>query len=231
MKLIRFVSNLTAHKGAGQPVPAKRAMPDWFKHAESFYTTAETGDELRPGLKECKPYMDAMVTGYYLVWPCDVHVKRKEDGSLDITWESDKVGQIINERPKEMGHTMPRPYGFAPNHLVFAGMWGWRTPKGWSTLVTHPLNQVELPFYTVTAFMDSDEFWGAGNIPFFIRDNWEGTIKEGTPFAQIIPIKRESWAMSNNDQSLVGTLEAHARIVRDEKRSYKRTMWHRKEYN
>lgn len=230
MKKIRFVSNLIAHKGAGQPIPAKRYLPEWFKNAENFYTTAETGDTPRAGLKECKPYMDMMITGYYLVWPCDVHIKRTEAGDLDITWESDKVKQIIAERPQEMGATMPRPYGFAPNHLVFSGMWGWKTPKGWSTIVTHPMNQVELPFYTVSAIMDTDKFWGAGNIPFFIRDNWEGTIKEGTPFAHIIPVKRESWLMVENDQGLSDSLEQHARIVRDPDRMYKRTMWSRKDY-
>ena len=231
MKIIRFVSNINAHHGAGQPVPSKRALPEWFKMAESFYRTDSKGDELLPGLKECKPYMDIMTSGYNLVWPCDVHIKVLDNGELDITWESDKVGQIIAERPKEMGATMPRPYGFAPNHLVFSGMWGWKTPKGWSTIVTHPFNQVDLPFYTISAFMDSDEFWGAGNIPFFIREGWEGTIKEGTPFAQIIPVKRESWSMINNDQGLVHTLEKHASIVRTVERAYKKIMWHRKDYN
>jgi hypothetical protein len=130
-----------------------------------------------------------------------------------------------------MGATMPRPYGFAPNHLVFAGMWGWKTPKGWSTLVTHPLNQVELPHYTVTAMVDTDEFSGASNIPFFIRAGWTGTIKAGTPFAQLIPIKRANWQMIDNDQGLIEKLEWDATVVRNPDRAYKKTMWHRKEYN
>lgn len=232
MKLIRFVSNIAAHNGAGQPVPAKKILPEWFKKAESFYTTAATGDLPRAGLKECKPYMDAMVTGYYLVWPCDIHVSKGPDGELKLEWDTDASStQIVDERPVEMGATIPRPYGFAPNHLVFSGMWGWKVPRGWSTMVTHPVNQVELPFYVVTAIMDSDEFWGAGNIPFFIRADWEGTIKKGTPFAQVIPIKRANWKMIDNDQGLVETLELHAQIVRNEERSYKRTMWHRKDYS
>lgn len=230
MKIIRFVSNKKAHHGVGQPIPAKKYLPEWFKNAESFYE-AEGYDGPQPGLKECKPYMDMMITGYYLVFPCDVHVSKTADGGLSFDWETESNGVLIAERPKEMGATMPRPYGFAPNHLVFSGMWGWKTPKGWSTIVTHPLNQVELPFYTVSAIMDTDEFWGAGNIPFFIREDFEGTIKKGTPFAHIIPIKRESWAMINNDQGLVESLEKHASIVRKPERAYKKTMWHRKEYN
>lgn len=231
MKFIHFVSN-PIHKKRGQPIPAKKYIPEWFKDAESFYVdsrTPEAGE--KAGLKECKPYMDAMVTGYYLVWPCDVHIKPTADGGVSITWDEEMSRDFVAERPKEMGATMPRPYGFAPNHMVFSGMWGWKTPKGWSTIVTHPLNQVELPFYTVTAVVDTDTFSGAGNIPFFVRADWEGTIKKGTPFAQIIPIKREQWKMVGNDQGLLEKLEFDAKVVRDKNRAYKKVMWFRKDYS
>jgi hypothetical protein len=209
----------------------KRTLPDWYKNAESTYIP-EGGGEPMAGLKKCMPYVDMMVTGYALVFPTDVYVNTTADGQIDISWDrSSPAGEFIAERDVNMGATMPRPYGFAPNHLVFSGRWGWRTPKGWSTLVTHPLNRVDLPFHTVSAFMDSDEFHGAGNIPFFIRDNWEGVIKEGTPFAQIIPIKRSGWKMVDNDQSLVDKLEMHVEHVRTDETPYKKTMWHRKEYN
>lgn len=232
MQIIRFVSN-KVYGGLGQPIPAKKYLPEWFKNAESFYVDSrDPNKKLSAGLKECKPYMDMMMAGYYLVLPCDVFVSSKEDGSISIEWDEELVHpDFIAERPKEMGATMPRPYGFASNHLVFSGMWGWRTPKGWSSIVTHPVNQVELPFYTVSAFMDSDMFNGAGNIPFFIREGWTGTIKKGTPFAQIIPVKRAKWKMVNNDQGLSEKLEFDASVVRDERRSYKRTMWFRKDYS
>jgi hypothetical protein len=231
MKFIHFVSN-PMHKGLGQPIPAKKYLPEWFKNAESFYVDSTSpGNQEMPGLKECKPYMDMMITGYYLVWPCDVHIKSNQDGTVEFGWDEELHRDFIAERPKEMGATMPRPYGFAPNHLVFSGMWGWKTPKGYSTIVTHPINQVELPFYTVSAVVDSDVFNGAGNIPFFVRENWNGTIKKGTPFAQIIPIKRDRWKIVDNDQGLIEKLEFDAGVVRDNNRAYKKTMWFRKDYS
>lgn len=229
MKIIKFVSNPN-YEGQGQPVPMKRTLPEWYKNAESTYIP-EGGGEPMAGLKKCMPYVDMMVTGYALVFPTDVTVKKTEDGQLDISWDRIAFGEFIAERDVNMGATMPRPYGFAPNHLVFSGRWGWKTPRGWSTIVTHPFNRVDLPFHTISAFMDSDEFHGAGNIPFFIREDWEGVIPAGTPFAQVVPVKREAWKMVDNDQGLVDKLEMHVEHVRNDDTPYKKTMWHRKEYN
>lgn len=231
MRIITFVSN-KRHKGVGQPKPIKDFLPEWYRKAESTFKAAKFNFKEMAGLKKCIPYLDAMISGYALTFPCDVHVNRDDQGNLHITWDAEKIHkEFIDERPSNMGATMPRPVGFAPNHLVFSGIWGWRTPRGWSSLVTHPLNRQDLPFHTVSAIMDTDEFWGAGNIPFFIREDFVGVIPEGTPFAQVIPIKRATWKMVKNNQGLAEGLEAHASIVRDPERSYKKTMWHRKKFH
>lgn len=231
MRIIKFVSN-KMHRGVGQPAPAKHFLPEWYRKAEQTYKSAKYNFEERAGLKKCIPYLDAMISGYMLVFPVDVTVTKSEDGTRSITWDADQIHEaFIAERAPEMGSTMPRPPGFAPNHLVFSGIWGWKTPRGWSTLLTHPLNRQDLPFLTISGIMDNDEFWGAGNIPFFIREDFEGVIPKGTPFAQIIPIKRASWKMVDNDQGLADSLEAHATIVREPDRTYKKTMWHRKKFN
>jgi hypothetical protein len=227
MKFIRFASN--SHYGdLGVPQPMKKLLPEWFKSAESSYMD-NNGREM-PGLKKCMPYTDMMIAGYALVFPVDVVISKDDNGDLKIEYDRTSFGDFIAERPTNMGATMPRPYGFAPNHLVFTGRWGWKTPRGWSTIVTHPLNQVDLPFHTTSAFMDSDEFNGAGNIPFFIRESFEGTIKAGTPFAQVIPVKRAAWKMIN-DPAIIDNVEKHVSIVRNDSTPYKKVMWHRKKYD
>jgi hypothetical protein len=228
VKFIKFASN-KAYKNVGEPVPMKRVLPEWYKKAESTYPDKDGND--MPGLKTCMPYTDMMMAGYALVIPVDISVSKKDNGELSIEWDRESpAGHFISERPKELGATMPRPYGFAPNHLVFSGRWGWKTPKGWSTIVTHPFNRVDLPFHTISAFMDSDEFHGAGNIPFFIREDFEGIIKAGTPFAQVIPVKRAVWKMVN-DPSIIDQVEKHVNIVRNDSTPYKKVMWHRKKYD
>lgn len=227
MKFIRFASN--RHYGEfGVPVPIKKIIPQWYKNAESTYI-GKNGEEL-PGLKKCMPYTDIMMSGYALPFPVDVHISHDEDGNILFEYDRTEFGDFISERPSNMGTTMPRPHGFAPNHLVFSGRWGWKTPRGWSTIVTHPFNQVDLPFHTISAFMDSDEFHGAGNIPFFIRADFVGTIPKGTPFAQILPVKREAWKMVN-DPAIIDEVEKHVDIVRNDNTPYKKVMWHRKKYD
>ena len=228
MKLIRFFTDKKSEM-LGTPKPTKQTIPQWYKHAESTFI-AEDGSE-SAGLKKCMPYVDVMMSGYVLTVPVDIHVSKNDDGTLRISYDETVLGEFIHERPASLGHTMPRPYGFAPNHLAYRSHWGWSVPKGFSVLVTHPFNRVDLPFHTVSALMDSDEFFASGNIPFFIRQDFEGVIEAGTPIAQLIPVKRENWKMIENDQSLIPKAAYQGKVARDSRYGYKKVMWHRKEYN
>lgn len=228
MKIIKFYAR-KIHRDIGLPIPTKRAIPDWYKNAESYYT--DSSGKQQNGLKKCMPYVDVMMSGYVLTLPVNIYVSKNKDGDLSIKWdEKDGYKDFIGERPKALGATMPRPYGFAPNHLVFSGVWAWKTPRKWSTLVTHPFNREDLPFKTVSAIMDSDAFSSGGNIPFFIREDFEGTIPAGTPFAQVIPIKRASWKMVF-DPGMEDLIERQAAIVRNEDTPYKKIAWYRKKYD
>lgn len=228
MKLIRFFTQKEKEE-FGTPRPTKQTIPQWYKNAES--TITEKDGSQTAGLKKCMPYVDAMMSGYVLTIPVDIHVSKGKNGELNLAYDQTILGQFIHERPAALGYTMPRPPGFAPNHLAYKSHWGWSVPKGFSVLVTHPFNRVELPFHTITALMDSDEFFASGNIPFFIREDFEGIIEAGTPIAQLLPVKRDDWKMIQNDQSLIPKASYQGRVARDPKYGYKRVMWHRKEYN
>jgi hypothetical protein len=225
MKIIKFFTDKSKEK-YGVPVPTKLVLPDWYKNAESTF-----GDGDFAGLKKCMPFVDSMMSGYVLRFPFDVEVSKSDSGEILFSYPKTPVGEIIHERPKELGATIPRPPGFAPNHLAFSGYWGIKTPKGFSLLVTHPLNRHELPFHTISAIMDSDEFFASGNIPFFIKENFVGTIPAGTPIAQLIPIKRESWVMVDNAENIKKKSLYRGMLARTSDFNYKKTMWHRKEYN
>jgi hypothetical protein len=229
VKLFRFFAHNTAAQGLPGPKPTKHTIPQWYKDSESTYSSAN-GEEMA-GLKKCMPYVDAIISGYVIPLPVDLHVSHNEDGTMRIEYDQTSLGEIIHERPAALGGLMPRPEGFAPNHLTFKCPWGWQTPKGFSVLVTHPFNREELPFHTITALMDSDEFIASGNLPFFIKQDFQGVIPAGTPIAQLIPIKRYDWKMIADDQTLQNKATYHGKIARDPKYGYKRVMWNRKEYN
>jgi hypothetical protein len=222
----------------GNPQPIKKFIPEWYKKAETHYVSdednisVEDGNQKKSaGLKTCVPFLDALTSGYALVTPFDIYVGRTEDGDLDLRWNAPQGWEdFVNERPKQSGATMPRPAGHAPNHLVWSGRWGIKVPRGYSVLVTHPLNRQDLPFTTSSAIMDSDKFYGNGNMPFFIKEDFIGVIEKNTPFAQIIPIKRERWKMINND-SLKYNIAVQGHFVREKEGTYKRKFWTRKEYS
>lgn len=236
MKLIHFVC--AESMDIGKPQPIKKFIPDWYKKAETHYVSdeddisVENGEQKKTaGLKTCVPFLDAMVSGYALVVPFDIYVGRTENGDLDIKWNAPQGWEnFIEERPKQSGSTMPRPAGHAPNHLVWSGRWGIKVPRGYSVLVTHPLNRQDLPFTTSSAIMDSDKFFGNGNIPFFIKEDFVGVIEKNTPFAQIIPIKRKKWKMVHND-ALVYDISRQSHRIREKEGMYKKKYWTRKDYS
>lgn len=232
MKIVRFFSR-KEYENAGQPVPAKKVLPEWYRLSEmDFVDPRDKEQKAVSGLKRCVPFMDAMISGYVLTTPMDIFVSRNEDGSLKLGWNSSEhFNDFISERPKELGEKMPRPAGHLPNHLAFKGFWGFKTPRGWSALVIHPLNRHDLPFTITSAIMDSDKYSTSGNIPFFIKEDFVGVIPAGTPFAQLIPIKRASWKHINNDQGLMYLESLQGQTVRTPGKSYKKLFWQRKEYN
>lgn len=227
MKFIRFF-NPRFRTTLGLPAPTKTKIPDWYKSSESSYTL--DNQEIFPGLKKCAPYLDALVSGYVLVTPFDIFVKKRDDGFVDITWNGPQdYSEFISERDRKSGELMPRPAGHYPNHMVWSGYWGMSTPRGWSILVTHPLNRFDLPFTTTSGIIDSDKYSSPGNLPFFIKEGFTGVIPEGTPYLQILPIKRSTWKMVN-DKGLNDRIIKDNAEIRSPGKSYKSKSWQRKEY-
>jgi hypothetical protein len=130
-----------------------------------------------------------------------------------------------------LGEKIPRPAGHYPNHLAFRGFWGIKTPKNWSVLVVQPLNRFDLPWTITSGIMDTDQYSTSGNIPFFVREDFEGMVPAGTPFAQLLPIKRESWKSIKNDQGIAYLDNLQGATVRTPGKSYKKLFWIRKDYN
>lgn len=227
MKLIHFI---TEYKKAqlGKPQPAKNHIPEWYRNSESSFVI--DGKDF-PGLKKCAPFLDAIMAGYVVVTPFDIFVTRDKDGSVKFSWTGpDEFSNYINERPKQSGELMPRPAGHNPNHLVWSSPWGFKLPRGYSAIVCHPYNRFDLPFTTSAGIIDSDKFWANGNLPFYIKEDFTGTIPEGTPIAQVIPFKRDKWKSIFN-QGLIDKIKIQGKQARLSKTKYKVKDWVKKEFN
>lgn len=208
MKKIKFLLRTDYNLPIDPPIPASSIIPEWYRRGESFLgmdglaTTASNPDK-SSGMKGCMPFLDALTSGYFVTTWADIEFTKNEDGKVEFRYvHKDILGgyiqdhtnwDIVGERTGDLGSTIPRPAGHSNNHMIWSCKWGMRLPKGWSMLVTHPMNYFDLPFYTMSGIMESDRFTPNGNIPFFLKEGFTGIIKKGTPIAQLIPIKRSSW--------------------------------------
>lgn len=213
-------------------------MPKWYKDLSPYVGdekkfrpfAVDGGVQANITIKWCTPVLDAFSLGYMAVLSNDVFVKPNlETGIPDMTWgqggpaliSTHSLEQITKEQiPKEY---VNQPYKFAND-------WSLEAPKGYSILYTHPLNRSDLPFHTLSGFVDNDSYLQPVNFPFIIKKDFEGVIEAGTPIAQIIPIKRELWSHKffSFDPSFVK--KTAAKFATKIYRSYKSNYWSRKSY-
>jgi hypothetical protein len=210
------------------PTISKTEIPKWYIDGES--NIFENGHK-HPGLKRCIPFLDALTSGYLLKTSANIYITKNSDGTIAINYDEtlEDGKPLIHERKGKIGNTIPRPEGHLENHLIWTPVWGWKTPKNYSSLIIHPLNRFDLPFTTLSGIIDSDKFFSAGNIPFFLKESFEGLIPKGTPFAQIIPIKRKKWN-AVIDPSLTNFAQEVSTFF-GVNGQYKKKLWQKKHYS
>jgi hypothetical protein len=177
------------------PKPASNYIPQWYKDEKIFQGGApkfSDGEILNKTIKSCAPFFDAYNTGYIQETWCDIHFSFSENyfnfsyafGPSPLSSRDEVNIKIQNS--------------FRPLELIWKVYWVPKLEKGYSAMITHPLNRYELPFLTATGIIDSDNFYHTfpGNYPFYLYKNFEGIIPAGTPMYQIIPVKRDSWKSS-----------------------------------
>jgi|688.fasta_scaffold556291_1 hypothetical protein len=250
MRRIRFIPyNQYTLNNLKPPQPARQYLADWYRQGESaiFNDTlkrASLSDKnISGGMKSCIPFFDAMVSGYIMETWESVEVYENSNGILKWRYveqnpytdewdEKNNVQQsMFEERHGDSGSTIPRPAGHAHNHMILQGKWGIRLPKGWSLLITHPINRWDLPFTVTSGIIDSDEWWTSGNIPFFLKEGWTGIIPAGTPFCQLVPIKRSSWASYTSILSTPRVQYLSDKVGGKSIGWYKKNVWIKKQYD
>ena len=178
------------------PIPAVQGLPDWFKtlpHTAFNVVTQGEGQTI----KRCPPFIDAMTYGFLIPLPCDLKVENGE-----FSWEFDPpVNSVDNFVRSPIGFHDPSQVEGTPFAqegrfaIKFNNFWSIESPPGYSLLFTHPVNRPDLPFTTLTGLVDSDLYHDSRvNFPAHWHDmNFNGVLPKGTPVAQCMPVKRESW--------------------------------------
>lgn len=219
-----------------RPVAAIQKLPDWYKklssHIEGKIDKFDERGDINATIKRCNPVGDALNTGYFILLENSISVVKASDTDNNcpqLTWSRGGEQFISSHHPQQLDKQLI-PDGFNTKALKFTNFYGIKTPKGYSTLFTHPLNRSELPFYTLQGVVDTDTYHNPVNFPFFIRDNFEGIIPAGTPIAQVIPIKRETWTHYVASPNLAMANKFQQEFTRYKPRWYRNFYWTRKEY-
>ena len=176
-----------------KPYPAAKNLPTWWKDMPA-YGNLEKKFTLSPyptvTVKRCIPTLDLLTSGYYVPLWSDILIEQREDRPF-VQWGSSIP--VLELWPESQINSFKIIDGYSKH--VFKNLHGWtiKTPPGWSCLFVHPVAYPDLPFYSIPGIVDTDVYDGEINVPFTIKDNFEGIIEKGTPMFQVIPFKREEW--------------------------------------
>jgi hypothetical protein len=221
-------TNTSGYQDLNAPKPASSLVPDWYKNTAS-YTSGEKKPDGNGGttatIKRCMPVFDAITAGYIIESPADVWVSIK-DGQQYFEWSS--FG-LISFHPIDQAplHPDKKPHAYPK----WNNPWSIKTPKGYSTLFVQPFHR-ESVFTILPGIVDTDQYFAPVNFPFVVNDpNFEGLIPAGTPIAQVIPFKRDSWTMDIGKEEDIKkqnniTIKLQAKFFD----RYKTMFWSRKEY-
>jgi hypothetical protein len=231
---ISFIST-SSDLSLPKPIPAVKKIPEWYKSIPRYIGKEKkpASDNSVPGtIKTCMPVLDAMTAGYLILSSADVYISRENDGTF-YQWASHDL--ITFHGPNQLtGY--PKYEEKLKNEKApkFTNSWIVKTPKNYSCLFISPLHH-DLPFTTLAGVVDTDTYFNAVNFPFIPDPNFEGLIPRGTPIAQVIPFKRESWEMTAN--FLEESMESQKLLVRvmgtlmgEYFDKYKKNFWAKKEY-
>lgn len=166
--------------------PAKHSVPEWYGSLPRFT------NDIVPAIRACVPFMDSFLTGYHFPLVADIHVTL-EDGMPRYNWR-DKNLRLVEVRDGLSMNGFPKGSGYYNDNPVWVTHHAIRIPKGYSALITHPLNRFDLPFTTLSGIVDDLDLH-KGNLPFLLKEGFTGTIPQGTPIAQVLLFKRESWKL------------------------------------
>ena len=202
-----------------RPVLASRSTPDWFRKMPGV-----SEDQIMT-VKKCVPFLDSLTSGYQILLPADVAWSKK-----DQKFTSNSAFPLNSDHAPSQTSIIPVPEEFAPQPHKWVNFWHVKTPKGYSCLFTHPLNRPDLPFMSFTGIVDTDKHPMAVNFPFWLKKDFDGTIKAGTPLIQIIPFKRESWGMNIKDQGQSHFYPYDHKVEEPPFGFYKRNFWSKKRY-
>jgi hypothetical protein len=237
MKTINFVA-IDDHGWSVQPrpTPASKNVPDWWKSVPPYFHLDDRNNKsfnLFGGIanatfKKCVPMLDALVSGYIIHLWSDVQIVQEANGP-SIKW---RVSKDVFSQHGALSGLVESPAGYSSDVFKYHNAWNPRTPSGYSVMVTQPFGYRDTPFHAVPGIVDSDKDSPSMLLPpVWIKEGFEGIVEKGTPIAQVIPFKRESWkaefsSLSPGELQKLEDKHFNSTLINH----YIKNIWSKKEY-
>ena len=199
MKKIKFYPfNEETKAFSMEPEPAYKFLPEWYKKTPSVIETGGMAfGQIGSTVKKCMPIFDLMTAGYMITAPCDIYLDATNPERLSWSIPAGLIshqGDMFATHDKQQYEHMPFDKDLHHKDLlrVFP-FFAVGTPKGYSTIFLNPPYTDSSPLTALQAIVDTDAFITDGHLSFWVKKDFKGVIKKGTPLIQAIPIKRDSW--------------------------------------
>ena len=228
------------------PVPISQNIPDWYKKLKHNIDNKT--------LKGCMPFLDSLTAGYLLKMPQDMILKfniKKEDGERDsftgfsfsqvealcrsfmlnlndTVNQTHPVHQLGTECPY-VKENKSQPIIKILNPIMI------QTPPGYSCLFLPPLHSDEDRFHIIPGIVDTDLYPSTINFPIVVNgskyNELDTIIKRGTPYAQVIPFKRDNWKSSIVERPRLNFISGLVKLKGYLINNYQRLFWRKKKWN
>jgi len=216
-KKIVFISDATEFEIL-QPFPAFKSVPSWYRKMKGV-------NEGVMSVKKCVPFLDAFTSGYMIPLTADVEWDNEKKD-----FRSNSIIHPVSKHEESQTQDVFIPENYHSQPYKWDSHWMIKTPKGYSTLFMHPLNRLDLPFYSFSGIVDTDKHPLVINFPFVVKKNFKGKIKAGTPMIQAIPFKRDKWSSKIIDEGPPYSYPYTYKVMEPPFGYYKRNFWSRKEF-
>jgi hypothetical protein len=202
-QIVFYPTSKEAELVVPKPKPASSYLPEWYRKTRSLQDNEkifENGNLKSLTIKSCMPFFDAVTSGYIQETWCDLQIVERKN---DVEFHFAHGPTIISAR-----NTINMPHNdyFLNYEFIWHMPWLPKVESGYSCLFTHPFNNFQLPFTSLTGIIDSDIYYchdsnakPSANYPFYLHKNSDGFIPAGTPMYQIIPLKRDNWKSSSSN--------------------------------
>jgi hypothetical protein len=222
------------------PSPSVLGLPKFWKSMPKYFEQPVNVLDSRQKMtiRHCPAVNDSANFGYTVYLPFDIFIDATNESQIDsylpeinvsFFGEQGNINLASHQHPISFQNYVDLDV-YHPMSIKINTLWGIKTDPGYSVWITSPFINTKSPFKVVDAIVDTDRFISCYPYQTLIKKGFCGTIKEGTPFLQVIPFKREEFSSVVLEKEFKEIKKQNRKIHAGFKNSYKRFFWSRKRF-